>query len=316
MRVAVIGLGGQRPPEQYQDLLRSGPVFARDAQTAERWLNGFDIPVINLAPIFDWEDVGAIADAIVREIRASASEFGSVSYLVPSAGNIGDETVRILSNTFEVEFHPGALDIPLAASSLRAVDALSLAIAESSYPFDAGIESLDPRCATVVTNFAGLRIQQLASSRLQRELGSDPPHRRDGTLVYEAVNEPGRTSAFSGLEQIISILRSPGGCPWDREQTVESLIPQLAEELDEFRDAMINGTVEDRADELGDVLLHIVMIAQIAREAGTFTASDVVGAISAKMVRRHPHVFGDREIDTFEDLYSMWDEIKSQEKAN
>ncbi len=111
-------------------------------------------------------------------------------------------------------------------------------------------------------------------------------------------------------------MRSPDGCPWDREQTVDSLLPQLIEELDEFREACSSGTAAEQAEELGDVLLHIVMIAQIAREAAKYTSSDVLSSISAKMVRRHPHVFGDVQIDTFEELYSMWDQIKSQEKAD
>jgi NTP pyrophosphatase (non-canonical NTP hydrolase) len=316
VRFAAIGIGGQRPSEHFQDILENGPIFARDAQLALTWLNGINSAIVDLGPIFDGKDVTAIPDIVSHEIRRFAPKYDAASYVVPDAGNLGDESVRHLASDYAVDLYPGRLELPKALSGARVVDALSLAIAEAAYPFDAGLASLDPNCATVITNFSGAGIIELASKRLTRELGTLPDLLRPGLLIHEATTEARETPDFSGLERIVSILRSPDGCPWDREQTVKSLLPQLIEEIDEFRDACSNGTAAEQAEELGDVLLHIVMIAQIAREAGKYTSSDVLSSISAKMVRRHPHVFGDLQIDTFEELYSMWDEIKSQEKAD
>ena len=95
------------------------------------------------------------------------------------------------------------------------------------------------------------------------------------------------------LLQIMDKLRSPEGCPWDREQTHESLKRYLLEEAYEVLEAVDSGDPNMLADELGDVLLQVVFHAQIAKEQGTFTMNDVIEAISSKLVRRHPHVFGE-----------------------
>src|SRR5271168_2216462 len=98
------------------------------------------------------------------------------------------------------------------------------------------------------------------------------------------------------VERVIDLmarLRAPDGCPWDREQTPATLKPQLLEECYEVLDAVDGGSPGHLSEELGDLLLHIVFQAQIAREAGDFTFADVANGIAEKLVRRHPHVFGD-----------------------
>lgn len=117
---------------------------------------------------------------------------------------------------------------------------------------------------------------------------------------------------------IINTLRSENGCPWDREQTHESLRPCLMEEAAEVLAAIriLNktGTPDNLKEELGDVLLQVVMHAQIAKEEGLFTMDDVVEGIASKMVRRHPHVFGDVQADNSEEVLRNWEEIKKKEK--
>src|SRR4051812_29893872 len=98
---------------------------------------------------------------------------------------------------------------------------------------------------------------------------------------------------FDRLCQIVAQLRAPGGCPWDREQTNESILPQLIEEAYELVGAVRANDTENFREELGDLLLHIVMHSEISREAGRFDIADVLKDISDKLVRRHPHVFGD-----------------------
>ena len=120
---------------------------------------------------------------------------------------------------------------------------------------------------------------------------------------------------FDDLIDIIAELRSDHGCPWDREQTFESLKKCLADEAQEVFEAVDNKDMENLCEELGDVLLQVVLYSQIAKEAGAFTIDDVIDGISKKMVRRHPHVFGDIEVNSPEEALALWKEIKLQEKA-
>ena len=122
--------------------------------------------------------------------------------------------------------------------------------------------------------------------------------------------------SYEQLLDIIAKLRSPEGCPWDRAQTHESMIPCLRDECDEVVEAINNKDDDNLCEELGDVLLQVLLHAQIATEEGRFTMADVVNGIAEKMVRRHPHVFGDAPIcQTEEEGLARWKEIKALEKA-
>ena len=114
---------------------------------------------------------------------------------------------------------------------------------------------------------------------------------------------------------IVEKLRAPGGCPWDREQTHKTLAKHLLEEAYEASDAIDEGNPEKMADELGDVLLQVVMHAQIGKEEGTFTIDDVTNAISNKMIERHPHVFGDVRVKDSEEVLDNWEEIKKAQRG-
>lgn len=120
--------------------------------------------------------------------------------------------------------------------------------------------------------------------------------------------------SFSDFCEIIETLRSPGGCSWDREQTYDSLKKNLIEESYEYIDALHEGNRAKMCDELGDVLLQIVMNAQIGKEEGAFTVEDVIDTISKKMIRRHPHVFGEVEDQSVSGILTRWEEIKKGEK--
>jgi MazG family protein len=119
---------------------------------------------------------------------------------------------------------------------------------------------------------------------------------------------------FEKLVAIMARLRAPGGCPWDREQTFDTIKPYLLEETYEVMEAIDAGDWRELADELGDLMLQSVFFAQMASEAGHFRIEDSLDAINNKLVRRHPHIFGDSEADTAEDVKKRWDEIKAEEK--
>lgn len=120
---------------------------------------------------------------------------------------------------------------------------------------------------------------------------------------------------FQDLTDIIAKLRSDEGCPWDRAQTYESLKKCLADEAQEVYDAVDNHDMENLCEELGDVLLQVMLNSQIASEEGAFTINDVIDGLCRKMIRRHPHVFGDVKVNSVEEGLALWNAIKAQEKA-
>jgi MazG family protein len=121
-------------------------------------------------------------------------------------------------------------------------------------------------------------------------------------------------AAFDRLCEIVAQLRAPGGCPWDREQTHSSILPQLIEETYEVIAAVQANDILNFREELGDLLLHIVMHAEIAREAGTFDIDDVTREVTEKLIRRHPHVFGESKASDTGAVLKQWEAIKREEK--
>ncbi len=120
---------------------------------------------------------------------------------------------------------------------------------------------------------------------------------------------------FERLIEIMATLRGPNGCPWDKEQDFNTLKPMLVEEVYEVLEAIDLQDFEGVSEELGDLLLHIVFQAQLGREAGLFNIDTVVQKICDKLIRRHPHVFGDEPGGTAEEVLKNWEAIKAAEKA-
>jgi len=122
--------------------------------------------------------------------------------------------------------------------------------------------------------------------------------------------------AINQLLDIMARMRAEGGCPWDREQTLESLKQYLVEECYEVIDAVDSGQVARHKDELGDLLLQVVFQAQIRKEQGEFTFEDVVRHVCEKLIRRHPHVFGDQAVSGSAEVLKNWEAIKAREKQS
>lgn len=123
-----------------------------------------------------------------------------------------------------------------------------------------------------------------------------------------------RNAPFNRLVEIVAALRGPGGCPWDKEQTHETLKPYMIEEAYEALEAIDSGSPQKLCEELGDVLLQVIMHAQFAAEAGTFDIDKVITQLNSKLVRRHPHVFGDMEVADADEVLRNWDTLKSAEQ--
>jgi len=120
--------------------------------------------------------------------------------------------------------------------------------------------------------------------------------------------------AVGRLARLMHTLRSPGGCPWDQEQTLQSLRPYLLEEAYEVLHALEKGDADEHREELGDLLLQVIFQSELRREEEAFTLEDVANAIYAKLVRRHPHVFGEESASNSKDAYGTWEQIKAQER--
>ena len=186
-------------------------------------------------------------------------------------------------------------------------------------PFESGLLPIDSAATTIVTDWwPDENVTSEAAHLLLGQLGLEelPEPDDDGNLTIPAVDPLSGTPSVAALRQIYARLRRPDGCPWDREQTELSTVPHIVEEAEELLEALEREDWSHAAEELGDVLGNVVMIAQIAAERGAFTFEDVVASISAKLVRRHPHVFGDMQASSSDDVLTIWNAVKQQERAD
>src|SRR5436190_1847960 len=119
---------------------------------------------------------------------------------------------------------------------------------------------------------------------------------------------------FERLVAVVARLREPGGCPWDREQTHQTLVPYVIEEAHEVADAIGREDMEALPEELGDVLLQVMLHARIGQEAGRFDVDDIASRLIDKLIRRHPHVFADEHASSADDVTQRWERIKQEEK--
>lgn len=315
--IRVIGLGGQASVERFAERLSGSTIVARAGDPARDWLAGrFEISQ-SLDSLFDELPPAQILPEIVRRIRDVGADGRDAVYLVPGSGFIGDATVAALAAGIsdDVEVITGHLAADVVTSRLQIVDALDLAIAEEQWPFDAGLAPLDPATPVLVTNLRGKSVAELALRRVGRVYAVDVVQPEGDELYVPAADPLNGTASMSGLEHIVARLRRPDGCPWDQEQTPASLIPMTIEEIGELREAIEAGDIENQAEEMGDILLHLILMAQMAREEDDFDFGDVVRVVAEKMIRRHPHVFAGLEVSSIDDIMDNWNAIKAAEKS-
>ena len=176
------------------------------------------------------------------------------------------------------------------------------------------LEDLNPEHPVTIVTAAGSeqeRVITVALEDLDRSVELN-----NLTSVYLApVPKDSLNHQFFRLREVIRELRGPDGCPWDKKQTHESLRKYLIEEAYEFIDAVNQLDDDAMVEELGDVLLQVMLHSQIGEDEGFFTIDDVILSITEKMIRRHPHVFGDISVNSSEEVITNWDEIKKQEKG-
>ncbi len=234
----------------------------------------------------------------------------------------------------------GRLKIDLVASQAQLYDGAAIVAALDRSPWHRGLVSVDPARPALVLGVTGETVDlvtrflvdgfgtEAACHLLDTAVDDEPSLSADlGQLrslvsgdteaaIWVAAAEPYRAGrSAETLSRIVARLCSPGGCPWDREQTSQSLRDDVAGEAYEVMDAIDNGDDWNLAEELGDVLMAVALQAQIAEDEGRFTLADVYEAVNAKLVRRHPHVFGDVTVSGTDDIAANWNRIKADEKA-
>lgn len=314
--ILVVGAVGRAPDSDWDALLDGRTILARSEAIAARTLPADRSIAHAYDDLFEREYLTGIASIVAEDI-AHRSKTDDIAYVVPGFGWIGDATVARLSAITSVTF-----TAPIVGESLPAhaqvIDALTLAQAQEQAPFDAGSQPLNATVPAVVLNWHGKRVIDLASTRLRSIYGESslPSVDHAGMLRMPARDALDTPPSFSALEYITARLRQPDGCPWDREQTHESLLEDFASEVEEYAEAVRSGDWSHAAEELGDILLNVVMQAQIGAETNHFSIEDVLTHINAKLVRRHPHVFAGVEANSPDEVLAVWNSVKQQEKAS
>jgi tetrapyrrole methylase family protein/MazG family protein len=348
-RITIVGLGPDGlagvTQEASQALQEATAVFLRTAEhpaarqiAARQSCTSFDSAYAAGA---SFEDVYRL---IVEQIIAACRQDENVVYAVPGDPMVGETTTGALIAAAR------AADIPLRvlhATSfvepcleLSGLDALDgLQVADGA---DIGRRHFPPLSADRPALLGQVYSRLVASDLKLTLLGQYPPQHT--VLVLDAAGTPEArveaiplaeldraerfstatavlvpalpaSSAFESLQETIAALRAPDGCPWDRQQTHASLRPHLLEEAYETLEAIDSGEAAALREELGDLLLQIVLQAQIASEAEDFSMADVVAGIQEKLIRRHPHVFGDLEVEDVDQVLHNWEDLKAGERA-
>jgi tetrapyrrole methylase family protein / MazG family protein len=314
---------------------------------AERWPSLDDL--YDTAASFD--DLYAAMVARLRQALDAAG--GPVVYAVPGHPLFAEASVRLaLAAGLPARVLPGLSLLDAVAATLRrdpvaegwqVIDALDLAAAVERHPFGAGTLPFVPVRPALVCQVYNRRVASLVKLALTRVLPDDHPvtlvraagvageervlplplyalDRADDhadhltSLLVPAQAPLAAPRAPETLLHIVARLRAPGGCPWDREQTHRSLAPHVVEEAYEVVEAIEQDDPAALAEELGDLLLQVVLHAQLAEEEGTFLFEDVLEAISTKLIRRHPHVFGELMVSGSGEVLRNWDAIKAAER--
>jgi tetrapyrrole methylase family protein / MazG family protein len=273
-----------------------------------------------------------------------------VNYVVPGHPMLGDATIQVLldedsAGRIDLELYDEPLPVVLTEvlATLQGptafVDALLLSEISRQQPFSAGMLPLNSQQSVVITNLIpgamGERVMTILARRFRRDtpvriipmLGqpeqselelSEVADHAAGFPCYLAIPATvGDTFQRTpdDLQRLVARLRAPDGCPWDRDQTNQSLSRNLIEESYELLDTIESGDLRAMREEMGDFVLQALLHAQITEESGAFTFEDVVQTLIDKLVRRHPHVFSTARANDADDVVQTWDEIKRDERA-
>jgi tetrapyrrole methylase family protein/MazG family protein len=347
MTITILGLGPGDPElltrRAWRILSEVEEVYLRTA----RHPNVTELPIQQLHSFDAWydaaDDFASLYQRIAEEIVRLGQRPQGVVYAVPGHPLVGEQTVTLILQLARAQGVPvqvvdglSFIEPLIGALGIDALDGLQLhdaeTIAHMHHP------PLNPDVPALLAQVYSSAV----ASDVKLTLANQYPETHEVTLVYSAgtpeqrlervplyaldrqpvdhltslyVPPLQRRGSFEYFQEIMAHLRSPEGCPWDRRQTHESLRSYLLEETYEVLEALDSGDLELLKRELGDLLLQIVFHAQIAVEAGEFSMADVIAYTCQKLIRRHPHVWGDVQVDDPAQVHANWDQIKRQERA-
>lgn len=346
-RITIVGLGPGNPEQLTVEARR---VLADAPEVWFRTLRHPTLEGLEVRASRSFDDLydsldsfEAVYDAIVERCWGLAARDEGLVYAVPGDPMVAEATVRgllararaegtavrIVHGVSFIEPVLGALGVDPLAEGLQVADALSPVVSPERPALFAQVhdqrvatglklallELYPPEHAVTVVRDAGrasVSVQRVAIEELDRLDGFD----HLTTVFVPALGLIDNVRTFDGFRAIIARLRAPDGCPWDRQQTHSSLRKHLLEESYEALTALDDGDTVALEEELGDILLQIVLHARIGEEHGEFDAADVVEGIARKIIRRHPHVFGDVQVSGADEVLKNWEAIKKQEKGD
>ncbi len=347
--IVILGLGPGDPGQLTKaawDILRQTPeVYLRTRQHPT--VSAFAPPLVTHSFDDVYEsaaDFAAVYSEIAHRVIALGRRPQGVVYAVPGDPAVGEATtwlirslaaqaglsVQVVHGVSFVEPACLALDLdPLERDGLQVLDAMVVA-ASHAPPFDTSRPALLAQCysrglasdvkLTLLHSLADdhpITVLQAAGTPAQ-SLRRVPLHELDHSTAFDHlttlyVPPAGPYASFSRLQEIVAHLRAPDGCPWDREQTLQTLRKDLMEETYELLEALDLDDDDKIGEELGDMALVIAMLAQIATDEERVKWPQVMAAISEKLIRRHPHVFGDVQVNGAAEVLANWAAIKEQE---
>ncbi|MCM3762580.1 nucleoside triphosphate pyrophosphohydrolase [Alkalihalobacillus oceani] len=347
--IIIIGLGAgdieQMPLGIYRYLVKQEAVYVRTAEhPAVQALKEEGVAVKAFDALYEQhEDFDAVYQAIVGELIASAED--EVIYAVPGHPFVAERTVQLLvaeeaKGTIKLKILGGQSFLDAMYTALRidpiegcqivdgtALQRDQLVLTEHIIivqVYDAMIasevkltlmERLPDDYEVTIVTAAGSRDEELIRVPLYDLDRRTTLNNLTAVYVPPVHKEEMLYREFTKLRKVIATLRGPGGCPWDQKQTHQSLKKYLLEETYEVLEAIDEQDEEHLVEELGDVLLQVLLHAQIGEDEGYFSIEDVIYAITEKMIRRHPHVFGETSVSDAEEVVVNWDAIKKQEKG-
>lgn len=348
MSITIVGLGPGDPElltrKAWRVLSEADEVYFRTA----RHPGVETLPIKRRHSFDDWYDQAENFESLYQRIAEAVVSLGArpegVVYAVPGHPLVGETTVTLILSLAETQAVEvvivdglGFIEPMLATLGLDALNGLQIHdavdIAAMHHP------PLNPDVPTLLAQVYSAQVASDVKLTLANQYPEDheviiihgagtadaeleavPLHELDQSELIDHLTSlyvppVARKGSFEYFQEIIAHLRAPEGCPWDRKQTHESLRPYLLEEAYEVLETIDSDDPDALCKELGDLLLQIVLHTQIATEYGEFQMVDVIDHVAAKMIRRHPHVWGDVKVDGAEQVHANWDQIKQQERA-
>jgi tetrapyrrole methylase family protein/MazG family protein len=348
--IEIIGLGAgdldQLPLGVYKKLKNSGHLYLRTKEhPVIVELEEEGLQYTSFDSIYEKHDQFEAVYEEIAKVLLEKADTEKVIYAVPGHPLVAERTVQLLLNYGPekgVEILVGGgqsfLDAIFQALKIDPVEGFQLLDGTDLQPSDLQITQ-HIFISQVYDQFVASEVKLTLMERLpddytvyivtaagssEEEITAVPLYELDHkvslnnlTSIYvpPVKDEQIRLQEFTKLREIIAQLRGPNGCPWDKEQTHESLKKYLIEESYEVIDAVNSGDLDHLVEELGDVLLQVMLNAQIGEDEGYFSIDDVIKILSEKMIRRHPHVFGSVKVENSDEVLANWQEIKNQEKG-